>query len=219
MYNAVNVVEVMRLVHHVMLEVHPREVHGQGKDGHPVYDYANLPFAPGQQRPWEPRGDPTVLLHFLGGGSQSTGEEGEDVNRIDETAQGLLNCIAQLKESASLQAVSKVVGNASEGRDQSRGTGAKKRQLYLAPRVSQLIMSAPTIGRMMLTAPEQLVTHVRPPRVDEALPALHVQLTDGRSIASGVSVLLINFHTAGDSAHWGILCSLSADRWACLRLR
>lgn len=163
-YPAENIVELLRLVHHMMQNVHPRPLagHGQGKDGAPVYDYTNRSFLSGQQQAWEPCGDPSVLLHFLGGGgSVSASEDGEDPPCIDVSSHGIQHCISQLAEAASLKLVSKPVTIADEEPTLARSAKGRRRRLYLAPRVYQLIVSAPTQGLMLLHTPNLLVTHVR----------------------------------------------------------
>lgn len=148
-----------------MQNVHPRKVAGleQESEDATAYDYSNNPFRTGQQREWEPPGPPSLLLHFLGGVTQDTREVGAGSEEISNSARGLMNCIGMLAEARSLRVVSKPITKGAEGLQHARRAGAaraKKRQLYLAPRVRQLIMSAPTQGMLLLSRPDLLQKHV-----------------------------------------------------------
>lgn len=163
-YPAHNIVELLRLLHCVMQNVHPRQLAGQAQGSKDAveYDFSNKPFRKGQQRQWEPPGAPTLLLHFVGGGTGSMRDEGDGSEDISAGARGLLNCIQLLAEARSLRVVSKPVSRADEGQQHARGgRGATgKRQLYLAPRVRHLVMAAPTLGILLMSRPDLLQNHV-----------------------------------------------------------
>lgn len=162
-YLADNLVELLRLLHCAMQNVHPRQVaeQAQGTEAAPEYDYSNRPFRAGQQRGWEAPGAPTPLLHFLGGVGQDESDEGAESPEISMSTRGLLNSISMLAEARSLRVVSKAVYAGDEGPARGgRRAVAKMQQLYLAPRARQLIMSAPTQGILLLNRPELLQSHV-----------------------------------------------------------
>lgn len=165
-YPADNIVELLRLLHCVMQNVHPRQTAepAQAAEAAAEYDYGNKPCQEGLERGWEPPGAPTLLLHFLGGVMQDPRERSEEADEIDMSTRGLLASISMLAEARSLRAVSKPVSRGEPTQRVRCGgrSGATRRQLYLAPRVRHLVMAAPTQGILMLSRPELLQEHVWP---------------------------------------------------------